>query len=102
MGALDRKGICNFCKPTGWTGPILFQLPPNFHANPKRLLSFLKLLPKRCRYSFEFRHPSWYTSEIFALGLAKDQNCAAMIAEADRKGTGRTSHFNEAQTAALW
>jgi uncharacterized protein YecE (DUF72 family) len=48
-------------------GPILFQLPPNFHANPKRLLSFLKLLPQRRRYSFEFRHPSWYTSEIFAL-----------------------------------
>ena len=48
-------------------GPILFQLPPNFQANPKRLASFLKLLPKHRRYSFEFRDSSWYTTEIFAL-----------------------------------
>jgi uncharacterized protein YecE (DUF72 family) len=51
-------------------GPVLFQLPPNFQANSDRLRSFLKLLPKRRRYSFEFRHPTWYNSEIFAL-LAK-------------------------------
>lgn len=48
-------------------GPILFQLPPNFHANPHRLLDFLKLLPRGRRYSFEFRHESWYSAEIFAL-----------------------------------
>ena len=41
-------------------GPILFQLPPNFEANADRLISFFKLLSKKRRYSFEFRHPSWY------------------------------------------
>jgi uncharacterized protein YecE (DUF72 family) len=38
--------------------PVLFQLPPNFQADPERLASFLKLLSKKRRYSFEFRHPS--------------------------------------------
>jgi uncharacterized protein YecE (DUF72 family) len=45
-------------------GPILFQLPPNFKVDAGRLTSFLKLLPKNRRYSFEFRHPSWYAPEI--------------------------------------
>ena len=42
-------------------GPVLFQLPPHFQADPDRLASFLKLLSRKRRYSFEFRHPSWYT-----------------------------------------
>jgi len=45
-------------------GPILFQLPPNFEANADRLISFFKLLSKKRRYSFEFRHPSWYAPAI--------------------------------------
>ena len=33
----------------------------------KAAVAFLKKLPKHRRYSFEFRHPSWYTSKIFSL-----------------------------------
>jgi uncharacterized protein YecE (DUF72 family) len=51
----------------GKAGPILFQLPPNFSANADRLAAFLKLLSKRRRYTFEFRHPSWYCQPIFRL-----------------------------------
>jgi uncharacterized protein YecE (DUF72 family) len=51
----------------GKAGPILFQLPPNFPANPDRLASFFKLLPGNRRYSFEFRHPSWYSPPILRL-----------------------------------
>ena len=51
----------------GKVGPILFQLPPNFPANADRLAAFLKLLSKRRRYTFEFRHPSWYCQPIFRL-----------------------------------
>jgi uncharacterized protein YecE (DUF72 family) len=51
-------------------GPVLFQLPPNFKADADRLASFLKMLPTKRRYSFEFRHPSWYTAPITRL-LAK-------------------------------
>lgn len=48
-------------------GPVLFQLPPNFEADAERLASFFKLLSRKRRYSFEFRHPSWYQSGIFKL-----------------------------------
>jgi uncharacterized protein YecE (DUF72 family) len=47
-------------------GPVLFQLK----ADADRLASFLKMLPTKRRYSFEFRHPSWYTAPITRL-LAK-------------------------------
>jgi uncharacterized protein YecE (DUF72 family) len=45
-------------------GPILFQLPARFKADRVRLASFLKLLPKRYRYAFEFRDASWYDAAI--------------------------------------
>jgi uncharacterized protein YecE (DUF72 family) len=48
-------------------GPVLFQLPPNFKADRERLASFLKLLSGKRRYSFEFRHPSWYAAPIMKL-----------------------------------
>ncbi|MGN6460668.1 MAG: DUF72 domain-containing protein [Pseudolabrys sp.] len=48
-------------------GPVLFQLPPQFEADAERLAAFLKLLPKRRRYAFEFRHPSWYDKTIYTL-----------------------------------
>ena len=51
----------------GKAGPILFQLPPNFSANAERLAAFLDMLKKKRRYSFEFRHPSWYSPPIFRL-----------------------------------
>lgn len=60
-------------------GPILFQLPPNFKVDADRLTSFLKLLSKKRRYSFEFRHPSWYTPEI--LRLLRAQNIALCISD---------------------
>jgi uncharacterized protein YecE (DUF72 family) len=61
------------------TGPILFQLPPNFHADADRLALFFKLLSKRRRYSFEFRHPSWYTPRI--LKLLSEQNIALCLSD---------------------
>jgi uncharacterized protein YecE (DUF72 family) len=48
-------------------GPILFQLPPNFAVDTDRLASFIKLLSRKRRYSFEFRHPSWYCTPVLKL-----------------------------------
>lgn len=45
-------------------GPLLFQLPPNWHANPARLRAFLQLIPKGLKVAFELRDPSWHTAEI--------------------------------------
>jgi uncharacterized protein YecE (DUF72 family) len=60
-------------------GPVLFQLPPNFPADPDRLAAFMKLLPKSRRYSFEFRHPSWYKSTVFR--LLSEHNAALCISD---------------------
>jgi uncharacterized protein YecE (DUF72 family) len=46
-------------------GPVLFQLPARFEADPDRLAAFVRLLPRRYRYVFEFRHRSWYVDDIF-------------------------------------
>jgi uncharacterized protein YecE (DUF72 family) len=48
-------------------GPLLYQLPPGWHCNLDRLESFLRLLPADLLHVFEFRHPSWYSSQALAL-----------------------------------
>lgn len=48
-------------------GPILFQLPPGWNVNEERFDSFLNILPKGYRYTFEFRNHSWYTENILNL-----------------------------------
>ena len=53
-------------------GPVLFQLPPQFTADHDRLAGFLRLLRRRRRYAFEFRHPSWYDKRILELLRAHD------------------------------
>jgi uncharacterized protein YecE (DUF72 family) len=60
-------------------GPILFQLPPRFEVNPDRLASVLKLLSKKRRYSFEFRHASWYAPNI--MRLLSDANISLCISD---------------------
>jgi uncharacterized protein YecE (DUF72 family) len=60
-------------------GPLLFQLPPHFKKDAPRLRAFLKLLPRRRRVAFEFRHPSWFDDEIFK--LLRDRGVALCIAD---------------------
>lgn len=48
-------------------GPILFQLPPRWRVNVKRLDSFLSALPSDRRYAFELRDESWQCPETLAL-----------------------------------
>ncbi|HET7369543.1 MAG TPA: DUF72 domain-containing protein [Gammaproteobacteria bacterium] len=48
-------------------GPVLVQLPPNWHVNAERLEYFLAALPDRYRWAFEFRHESWLCDEVYAL-----------------------------------
>jgi uncharacterized protein YecE (DUF72 family) len=60
-------------------GPILFQLPPQFEVNPDRLAAFFKLLSPKRRYSFEFRHPSWYAPRI--LRMLADENISLCLSD---------------------
>jgi len=48
-------------------GPILYQLPPNWHLNLERLESFLRLLPNDLHHVFEFRDASWLVEPVFHL-----------------------------------
>jgi uncharacterized protein YecE (DUF72 family) len=63
-------------------GPVLFQLPPRFPAAPERLRAVLDVLPREMRAAFEFRDPSWETSEIF--GLLDKANAAFVLADRPR------------------
>lgn len=49
------------------SGPILFQLPPSFQINQERIETFLTKLKPEYRYTFEFRHKTWFTKEIYKL-----------------------------------
>ena len=48
-------------------GVVLFQLPPNMKKDLERLGSFLELLPKDLKATFEFRHPTWFDDEVLEL-----------------------------------
>lgn len=58
-------------------GPILFQLPPSFGINIKRLKDFIKVLSKKNKYVFEFRNKDWFTDEIY--DVLKKHNIALCI-----------------------
>jgi len=63
-------------------GPVLFQLPPNFRADPGLLEHFTRLLPRAMQPAFEFRDPSWNTEQVHGV---LDRAGAALVA-ADRPG----------------
>ena len=48
-------------------GPVLYQLPPRWTVDRERLATFLRALPKRQSHAIEFRDPSWYRDDVFAL-----------------------------------
>jgi uncharacterized protein YecE (DUF72 family) len=58
-------------------GPILYQLPSSLTCEPERLARLLAVLPRQLetddglvgplQHVFEFRHPSWYVTDTFAL-----------------------------------
>ena len=47
-------------------GPVLWQLPATFHHDEERLAEALRALPEG-RHAFEFRHPSWFTEDVYEL-----------------------------------
>ena len=80
---LDKEGVKKFFdsvkKLNEKLGVILFQLPPKWKINTERLRSFVKVLPKKYRYAFEFREHSWYNDEVYT--ILRDNNCAFCIYE---------------------
>jgi uncharacterized protein YecE (DUF72 family) len=72
-------------RQAGKLGILLFQLPPNFKADPERLTSFLAVAALQAAgappIAFEFRHESWFSDEIYA--ILREHNAALCIAESD-------------------
>jgi uncharacterized protein YecE (DUF72 family) len=60
-------------------GPLLWQLPPTFQYDFDRLARTLELLDDGLRHAFEFRHPSWFREETFA--LLRDHGVALVIGD---------------------
>jgi uncharacterized protein YecE (DUF72 family) len=50
----------------GKLGPVLWQLPGNFRRDDERLASAIERLPAG-KHCFEFRHPSWFTGDVYDL-----------------------------------
>jgi len=68
-------------------GPVLWQLPANFHRDDERLANALDQLPAG-RHTFEFRHLSWFCAEV--LELLRWHGVALTIA--DRPGLDFQTH----------
>lgn len=65
---------------TGKLEVVLWQLPPNFRANLKNLVDFVKAIEAYpVRHVFEFRHKSWVNNRVFKLLSAS--NIAACMAD---------------------
>ncbi len=50
----------------GMLGPVLWQLPENFKRDEETLARALAELPAAA-HCFEFRHPSWFAEDVYAL-----------------------------------
>ena len=72
-------------RAAGKLGLLLFQLPPNFKADPALLATFLAAPalngPMQPRLAFEFRHDSWFTEETYS--ILRTHSAALCIAESD-------------------
>ena len=51
----------------GKCGPILYQLPPHWEVDIKRLENFLPHLNKEFQHTIEFRNQSWLTEKVYDL-----------------------------------
>ena len=65
-------------------GPFLVQLPPNFKKDLDRLRAFLTLLPPPARAAFEFRNPSWFADDVYA--VLREHGHAWCVADTGEEG----------------
>jgi uncharacterized protein YecE (DUF72 family) len=66
-------------------GPVLLQMPPQMEAEPERLAETLELIPRGVRVAAEFRHPSWFTHQVFE--ILSEHGAALCLADSPRRKT---------------
>jgi len=79
---------------SGQLGPILFQFPKSFRADPAVLKDFLTLIPRTISCAFEFRSPSWLDVQV--LDLLREKGCTLCTSDSDDNPT------NEIVSTAPW
>jgi uncharacterized protein YecE (DUF72 family) len=65
-------------REAGRLGPVLWQLPENFHRDDKRLEGLLRALPDG-RHAIEFRHESWFSTDVLA--ALREHEVALVLAD---------------------
>ncbi len=66
-------------------GVVLYQLPPFFKCDLQKLETFISVLPRGVSAAFEFRHPSWFTGDVYR--LLEKYRVALCIHDADERTT---------------
>jgi uncharacterized protein YecE (DUF72 family) len=74
-------------------GPVLWQLPENFHRDDARLQGWLEVLPPGL-HTIEFRHPSWFDPAV--LELLRAHGVALAIGDHPRRP------FQSYESTASW
>lgn len=92
-------------------GVVLFQCPPNLKKDLPRLQRFCDLLPTDRRFTFEFRHASWFEDDVVAELRARnhaltvtdqDDFASPMIPTADWGYLRLHRYDYDAQSLATW
>ncbi|HET7567368.1 MAG TPA: DUF72 domain-containing protein [Gaiellaceae bacterium] len=76
-------------------GPLLWQLPPTFRRDDERLARALARFPPGLRHCVEFREPSWFVEDTYA--LLREHGVALVIG--DRPQVNR---FQTHELTAEW
>ncbi len=66
-------------------GPLLFQFPRSFRADPPLLKDFLAPIPRTMSFAFEFRSQSWLNGQIY--DLLREKGCSLCITDSEENPT---------------
>ena len=78
-------------------GPVLWQLPERFERDDERLEGALRTLPAG-RHCFEFRHPSWFADDVYA--LLREHRAALVIGDHSQRLVGELTDRADAGPAS--
>jgi uncharacterized protein YecE (DUF72 family) len=75
-------------------GAVIFRLPENMKKDLKRLETFVKDLPADTPAVFDFRHPTWFDDEVYAVLRSHNRVlCVSDIEELPESYTHKTADW---------
>ena len=78
-------------------GPVLLQLPPNMKADAEALSAVLAAFPASVRVAVEFRHESWYSTEVRRVLEKQGSACVLSDTEGRKSPLWRTADWTYAR-----